>query len=53
MADIVFIAITLAFFAVCARYIRWCDSIMGGEATSATAVPESSMTDSVDSEVAA
>ena len=29
MADIVFVAITLAFFALCVLYIRWCDIIMG------------------------
>lgn len=29
MADIVFVAITLAFFALCVLYIRWCDVIMG------------------------
>ena len=29
MADIVFVAIALAFFALCVLYIRWCDIIMG------------------------
>ena len=29
MADIVFIAIALAFFALCALYVRWCDRIIG------------------------
>jgi hypothetical protein len=29
MADIVFIAVALAFFALCAVYVRWCDRIIG------------------------
>ncbi len=29
MADIVFIGIALAFFALCALYVRWCDHIIG------------------------
>jgi hypothetical protein len=29
MADIVFVAIGLAFFALCVLYVRWCDNIMG------------------------
>jgi hypothetical protein len=28
MADIVFVAIALAFFALCASYVRWCDRII-------------------------
>jgi hypothetical protein len=28
MADIVFVAIALAFFAICALYVRWCDRII-------------------------
>jgi hypothetical protein len=31
IADIVFIAVALAFFALCALYIRWCDAIIGGD----------------------
>ncbi len=29
MADIVFVAIALAFFAICVLYVRWCDRIIG------------------------
>jgi len=29
MADIVFVAIALAFFALSALYVRWCDMIVG------------------------
>jgi len=29
MGDMVFIAIALAFFALCVLYVRWCDIIMG------------------------
>ena len=29
MADVVFVAIALAFFALCVLYVRWCDLIMG------------------------
>ena len=29
MADVVFVAIALAFFALCVLYVRWCDIIMG------------------------
>jgi hypothetical protein len=29
MADIIFIAVALAFFALCALYVHWCDRIIG------------------------
>ncbi len=29
MADIIFIAVALAFFALCAVYVRLCDRIIG------------------------
>ncbi len=29
MADSIYIAIALAFFALCALYVRWCDRIIG------------------------
>ena len=29
MADIVFVAIALAFFAICVLYVQWCDRIIG------------------------
>jgi hypothetical protein len=29
MSDFIFIAATLAFFAICALYVNWCDKIIG------------------------
>jgi len=29
MGDVVFVAIVLAFFALCVLYVRWCDVIIG------------------------
>jgi hypothetical protein len=29
MADLIYIAIALAFFALCVLYVRWCDRIIG------------------------
>ncbi len=29
MADVVFVAIVLAFFALCVLYVVWCDLIIG------------------------
>ena len=34
MADIVFVAIALAFFAICVLYVRWCDMIIGPDEVS-------------------
>lgn len=31
MADLVFVAATLAFFALCVLYVNWCDRIIGGD----------------------
>jgi hypothetical protein len=31
MADIGFVAIALAFFALCVLYVRWCDRIIGDD----------------------
>jgi hypothetical protein len=36
MADVVFVAIALAFFAICALYVRWCDIIIGPDEVSST-----------------
>ena len=36
MADIVFVAISIAFFAICVLYIRWCDIIIGPDEVSST-----------------
>ena len=29
MSDFIFIAATVAFFAICALYVKWCDQIIG------------------------
>ena len=29
MADVIFIAITIAFFVLCVLYVNWCDRIIG------------------------
>jgi hypothetical protein len=29
MSDFVFIAATIAFYAICALYVNWCDRIVG------------------------
>ena len=36
MADVVFVAIALAFFAICALYVRWCDIIIGPDEVNST-----------------
>lgn len=35
MADIIFIAVALAFFALCALYVHWCDRIIGPDVVGA------------------
>ena len=29
MSDVIFIAATIVFFAICALYVHWCDQIIG------------------------
>ena len=29
MSDVIFIAATIVFFAICAVYVHWCDTIIG------------------------
>ena len=31
MADVIFVAVICAFFALCVGYIRWCDRIIGSD----------------------
>ena len=31
MADLVFVSIIVAFFALCVLYLKWCDRIIGPE----------------------
>jgi hypothetical protein len=35
MADILFIAITVAFFVLCVGYVQLCDRIIGGDESAA------------------
>lgn len=35
MADLVYISIIVAFFALCVVYLRWCDRIIGPDESSA------------------
>jgi hypothetical protein len=43
MADIIFIAVAMGFFALCALYVQWCDRIIGPDVIEA--VPPLEMTD--------
>ena len=36
MADVIFVAVICAFFALCVVYVRWCDRIIGPDVTSST-----------------
>jgi hypothetical protein len=36
MSDVIFIAATIVFFAVCALYVHWCDKIIGPDDFPAT-----------------
>jgi hypothetical protein len=53
MADLIFVSIIGAFFALCVLYLRWCDRIIGADdfttaPDDAAASPASSPTDSVE-----
>ena len=39
MADIVFVLITIAFFGLCAAYVRACDRIIGPDEPTPDAIP--------------
>jgi hypothetical protein len=43
MTDLVFVAIVLAFMALCVAYIAWCDRIIGPDESVATVEPASSV----------
>jgi hypothetical protein len=34
MADVIFVAVLWAFFALCVVYVRWCDRIIGPDVAS-------------------
>jgi hypothetical protein len=36
MSDVIFIGATIAFFAICALYVHWCDKIIGPDEFRAT-----------------
>ena len=52
MADIIFIAITIAFFVLCVLYVHWCDRIIGPDELEST-TPSTGDRDAVFEEVAA
>ena len=39
MADLIFVAVICAFFALCVLYVRWCDRIIGPDDVSPTRPP--------------
>jgi hypothetical protein len=54
MADIIFIAVALGFFALCALYVRWCDRIIGPDLfAAAEPADETDVIDETIGEVAA
>ncbi len=52
MADVIFVAVICAFFALCVVYIRWCDRIIGPDdvdpSVTPTIVPATSATSTAD-----
>jgi hypothetical protein len=36
VSDIIFLGVAMAFFALCAMYVRWCDHIIGSDASAQT-----------------
>ena len=53
MADVVFVAIALAFFSVCVLYVRWCDVIIGPDEVGNTRADDEPATLSEHEELAA
>lgn len=59
MADLIFVAVICAFFALCVLYIRWCDRIVGPDefappvldSSGAAAEPDGSVASPVAAEV--
>ncbi len=37
MSDVIFVAATIVFFAICALYVHWCDKIIGPDDFRSTA----------------
>ncbi len=44
MADVIFVAVVCAFFALCIVYIRWCDRIIGPDDATPSRRRRSSLT---------
>ena len=53
MADVIFVAVICAFFALCVAYVRWCDRIIGPDMTSPTVAGEPDHDADLDSDRAA
>jgi hypothetical protein len=47
MKDVVMVAVTTAFFALCVAYVRWCDHIIGPDPVE----PNVDLADAVDATV--
>jgi hypothetical protein len=50
MADVIFVAVICAFFALCVGYVRWCDRIIGPDDVDApvTTAATTSVTTSIE-----
>jgi hypothetical protein len=53
MKDLIVIVTTLAFFALCVAYVRWCDRMIGPDDVTASVEADEGVDRSVDHEVAA
>ena len=48
MADVIYVGVICAFFALCVVYIRWCDRIIGPDDLVASPAEVSAGTDDID-----
>ena len=46
MSDVIFVAATIVFFAVCALYVHWCDKIIGPDDFRSTTMADTTTDDS-------
>ena len=53
MADVVFVAIALAFFSLCVLYVRWCDVIIGPDEVGGARADDQATTPNEPEELAA
>ena len=45
MSDVIFVAATIVFFAICALYVHWCDKIIGPDDFRSTSEADPAATD--------